>query len=438
MRLFFYTTVLGLLFLVPNLNGQCLDWVSPSDSTGWIDFNLTFGGAPCNDEFYEIDAFEVYASEAYSIDNFVAGGEYTFSMCNGAGAGNWVPEFTIIAPSGAVDAFGAGDGDGCSITWTASEDGTYLIVINEADNCGVAMNTDNGFPALACNSGVPCSPPDTLCSSGILATAGVFSICEEGGEFTIETDGSEDIPAGGGYGWSFDNSIGGTGGPNGGFTLTNSSPSSTFDAGLNGVLAANSLPDLEGGWVLFGFVYTDNAFPIDSVCSTTTDSMTVFFGTESPSVDEVSDNGDNTATVTASGGVMPYTYEWSDGQTTETAIDLTPGNYTVTVTDAYGCTGEGSVEIVGVAVNEIAALEAATISPNPTGGLLNLSLAFRHSVDVTTRIFDITGKVQLSRHFQNMNAINEALDLSKLPEGLYLLQFTVGNEQFTRRVVVSR
>ena len=45
---------------------------------------------------------------------------------------------------------------------------------------------------------------------------------------------------------------------------------------------------------------------------------------------------DGSAVVTATGGVEPYTYLWSDGQTTETANNLSAGDYTVTVTDANG------------------------------------------------------------------------------------------------------
>ena len=45
-----------------------------------------------------------------------------------------------------------------------------------------------------------------------------------------------------------------------------------------------------------------------------------------------------TATVTPAGGTTPYTYLWSDGQTTQTAVGFCPGSYTVTVTDANGCT----------------------------------------------------------------------------------------------------
>jgi hypothetical protein len=41
---------------------------------------------------------------------------------------------------------------------------------------------------------------------------------------------------------------------------------------------------------------------------------------------------------TGDGGISPYTYLWSDGQTADNAGDLCTGNYSVTVTDANGCT----------------------------------------------------------------------------------------------------
>ena len=55
---------------------------------------------------------------------------------------------------------------------------------------------------------------------------------------------------------------------------------------------------------------------------------------------------DGTATGTASGGVGSYTYSWTpSGATTPTATGLTIGGYTVTVTDANGCTATGSASI---------------------------------------------------------------------------------------------
>src|SRR5262249_34476060 len=51
------------------------------------------------------------------------------------------------------------------------------------------------------------------------------------------------------------------------------------------------------------------------------------------------------ATVTAAGGTSAYSYAWSDLQTAATATGLAAGTYTVTVTDAKGCTAVTSVTI---------------------------------------------------------------------------------------------
>ena len=58
-------------------------------------------------------------------------------------------------------------------------------------------------------------------------------------------------------------------------------------------------------------------------------------------------NGDNdgTAGVAASGGTAPYTYAWSDGSTIPDLSGLAPGDYSVVVTDANGCTSEQNVTI---------------------------------------------------------------------------------------------
>jgi len=54
------------------------------------------------------------------------------------------------------------------------------------------------------------------------------------------------------------------------------------------------------------------------------------------------------ATAEASGGIAPYTYEWSNGETTQTINNLDAGTYQVTVTDDLGNQGFGSVSITNV------------------------------------------------------------------------------------------
>lgn len=54
-----------------------------------------------------------------------------------------------------------------------------------------------------------------------------------------------------------------------------------------------------------------------------------------------------TATVFSSGGTAPYQYQWDDSanQTTQKALSLTAGTYTVIVSDFNGCTDQASVTV---------------------------------------------------------------------------------------------
>jgi hypothetical protein len=64
----------------------------------------------------------------------------------------------------------------------------------------------------------------------------------------------------------------------------------------------------------------------------------------STSVTDVSCNGgsDGSITLSGTGGSSPYTYAWTNGTTTASNSNLTAGIYTVTITDANGCTGTSS------------------------------------------------------------------------------------------------
>ena len=54
-------------------------------------------------------------------------------------------------------------------------------------------------------------------------------------------------------------------------------------------------------------------------------------------------NTANAITLTASGGVAPYTYSWADGAGTAARTDLPAGTYPYVVTDAHGATLSGKV-----------------------------------------------------------------------------------------------
>ncbi|RMH01364.1 MAG: hypothetical protein D6706_01920 [Chloroflexi bacterium] len=62
-------------------------------------------------------------------------------------------------------------------------------------------------------------------------------------------------------------------------------------------------------------------------------------------------DSNGSVTVSATGGNAPYSWQWSTSDTTQTVNALPGGNYTVTATDANGCTGTATTT-----VNEPAAL----------------------------------------------------------------------------------
>ncbi|MEM8906539.1 MAG: SprB repeat-containing protein [Bacteroidota bacterium] len=85
---------------------------------------------------------------------------------------------------------------------------------------------------------------------------------------------------------------------------------------------------------------------------------------------------DGAATVNVNGGLPNYTYLWSDGQTTATAVNLTGGEtYCVSVTDNIGCMVEACV-LVLFPSNILTSLEDYLLTcPGDSDGALNLSVS---------------------------------------------------------------
>ncbi|RME95347.1 MAG: hypothetical protein D6772_13310, partial [Bacteroidetes bacterium] len=63
------------------------------------------------------------------------------------------------------------------------------------------------------------------------------------------------------------------------------------------------------------------------------------------STDATCGDSNGSATVVASGGNAPYSYNWSNGGSTATINGLDGGTYSVTVTSANGCTATGAVTV---------------------------------------------------------------------------------------------
>ncbi len=87
---------------------------------------------------------------------------------------------------------------------------------------------------------------------------------------------------------------------------------------------------------------TDTLGCLTSACVTVTQEPPLNVSIPTPA--NVCSGSPGTITASAFGGIAPYTYQWSTGQTAQSITQLA-GTYTVTVTDAIGCTKTATVTI---------------------------------------------------------------------------------------------
>lgn len=83
-----------------------------------------------------------------------------------------------------------------------------------------------------------------------------------------------------------------------------------------------------------------------------------------------------TMTVLTTGGLDPYSYTWSNGfPSFQTAIGLTPGLYTVTVTDFNGCTASATGAITSPPPLNVTAIGSQIDCADPSGGTVTLNMS---------------------------------------------------------------
>ncbi len=120
---------------------------------------------------------------------------------------------------------------------------------------------------------------------------------------------------------------------------------------------------------------------------------------------------DGSVNLTVTNGVQPYTYSWSNGATTQDLINLTPGTYNVTVTDATGATATASAVVLG-STAPCTGLTVIVAVTNET-----CASAFNGTVDLT-----VINGVQPITYLWSNGATTQ--DLTNLAPGTYNVTVT--------------
>ena len=112
------------------------------------------------------------------------------------------------------------------------------------------------------------------------------------------------------------------------------------------------------------------------------------------------------------------------------------GFYTVTVTDANGCTATASFDVQVVGLADHGLMDAIAIYPNPSYGYSTLSIQLLEEQQVNLLILDLQGKIQFQQNYSFKSGKNEVLlDLSALADGVYFIQLENSNFKHTKRLV---
>ncbi|WMX13840.1 T9SS type A sorting domain-containing protein [Aureispira sp. CCB-E] len=153
------------------------------------------------------------------------------------------------------------------------------------------------------------------------------------------------------------------------------------------------------------------------------------------------DNGDGTATVSGAGGTPGYTYQWdaaAANQTTATATGLTNNTtYSVTVTDANGCTSVSNVTVTIVGINDLEVLNSLSVFPNPARTTVFVDLDMQVANDVSIRIVNVTGQTVLEKNLGNIQSERVELNTTELAKGVYMMNFNIGAEMTTTKLIIE-
>ena len=145
---------------------------------------------------------------------------------------------------------------------------------------------------------------------------------------------------------------------------------------------------------------------------------------------------DGSATAVVTGGTPSYSYVWAPGgQTTATASNLGSGSYTVTVTDAQGCTVMDTVTVLAPTgiIAHSGGIEL-NVYPNPIQNVANIEVMNAPDGVVLISIFDVTGKVIESKVHTAPDGTTVQVNFENYPSGAYLMEVRAGDSKVTVKV----
>lgn len=383
--------------LTATINGNTVPSVNEGATGCWCSNN------PC--------AVSASSSGNYpcGMPNYVYGGNNSLQLCTGAdvcinqivlvityylpsainpsitamGPTNFCQGGSVVLDAGAGYAAYSWNTGANTQTINVNTSGTYIVTVTSLSGCttgsasiNVTVNA-NPTPVITANGPVNfCAGGSVVLDAGAGYSSYSWSTGPNSQTITVSASGTYNVTV------TDANGCTGTASINVNTFNTPSVSASATQAGC-GVANGSATANPSGGTAPYTYLWSNgdpnqtannlpggiyNVIVTDANGCTAQTSVTVP-STNAPTVSATSTQAgcsaaNGTATANPSGGTPAYTYLWSDGQITQTAVGLAPGTYTVTVTDANGCSAVTTITVTGTAAPTTSTSVVSNVSCN--------------------------------------------------------------------------
>ncbi|MEP6846655.1 MAG: T9SS type A sorting domain-containing protein [Panacibacter sp.] len=158
---------------------------------------------------------------------------------------------------------------------------------------------------------------------------------------------------------------------------------------------------------------------------------------------------DGSVILDISGGNPLYSIAWNDGYTGSCRKGLCPGSsYRICVTDLNGCSTTTKIKLTASS-NSLQSMDAssmnlkdvqvaAVVSPNPTKGIVQLTINARVNGTSVINVYNMSGKMLKTEKSGVAQGINiKTIDLGKYSKGMYYIEMIVDGQKKVVKVMLQ-
>ena len=137
------------------------------------------------------------------------------------------------------------------------------------------------------------------------------------------------------------------------------------------------------------------------------------------------------------GGMGPFDYSWSSGDSTATIVPTANGQYWLLVVDVNGCISDtvffDVTYLPNVGIAENGKPMIINVYPNPTFGNITIDLAKQQS-ELQVTLYDMYGKLVYLNNYQDSKLIEFSFDA---PPGIYYLDLKSGVSTSRHKIIMQ-